>query len=195
LISDFIIWISLKTGGERQDIISIEELTKALTAYVEEDPAIFTGKTNPKPSLNKAAEVYARGLSASVKRYYKKHLKKFDDKATNEDESGDDIDIDESEKRERVKSQKLEAIKLIIKNTPGNPIFLDQRHFTQEQCDNLAATLEEFSELGFGFSVRQFLELCYHTYQEKLMNLNSHDPEYTFDPATIPVFTKSWSRK
>jgi hypothetical protein len=103
--------------------------------------------------------------------------------------------MDEAEKRERVKSQKLEAIKLLIKNTPGNPIFLDQRHFTQEQCDNLAATLEEFSELGFGFTVHQFLELCHHTYEEKLVNLNRHDPNYTFDPATIPVFTKGWGQK
>lgn len=103
--------------------------------------------------------------------------------------------MDADEKRERIKSKKLDAIKLIMKSTPGNPIFLDQRHFSQEQCNNLAATLEEFSELGFGFTIPQFLELCEHTYKEKLANLNRHDPNYSIDSTAIPVFTKGWCKK
>ena len=101
------------------------------------------GKTSPKPSLTKAADVHARGNISAVTRYFNSHVRCVS--GANPEEQ---------------KTKRLGVINALVNKDRGNPDFLAQAFFTRSECDTMKEHIVAACHMGFAYEMTTFAALC-----------------------------------
>ena len=140
------------------------------------------GKTSPKPSLTKAAEVHARGNISAVTRYFNSHVKCVSD--TNPEEQ---------------KTKRLGVIKALVIKDRGNPDFLGQTFFTRSECDMMKEHIVAACHMGFPYEMTTFAAFCQGIARSRLQAEKNETGEDFIDDLVskggqIPDCSYSWYR-
>jgi hypothetical protein len=173
---------SPSTDAEKSKDITNEQLRAALTAYVNVDKSILFGKTNPAPSLRKAAEVHAGGRFTAVTAYYKRHILPISGPTP-----------------EEAKSKKLAAIDNLVAKKRGIPDFIGQTIFSESECDTIKEWVIAWGQVGFPFEMTTFGMRCRDLARAKLEALKvaedeDYDERLVSQGGDVPDCGERWYR-
>ncbi len=150
-----------------------EGIKRALQAYNERDEDVLT---KGKPSMAKAAKLWADDCESSCYRYW--------DTLMEEAPEGADEVI--------LKAYMKDAIKGLVLDKVGNPLFRTQSVLSEDECLLVYAKIEFYSDCGFPLDVRTLREELETMAVAKLEEMKTKKQIDFYTEADIPKFGDSF---